>query len=148
MNLWFHTSIVLQFHVSIVLDSWFCSSGFMEPQKRELHIHVQLQNHGNMEPCIHDTLCIYKHGTVYCIHDTETWNRVCMIHDVYITVYICTTTEPWKCGTCIHNYAINISIYINTYINLCICICIMNTNPYTNMVPTLLSCILKNKILK
>ena len=27
------------------------------------------------------------------------------------------------------------------YINLCICICIMNTNPYTNMVPTLLSCI-------
>ena len=25
------------------------------------------------------------------------------------------------------------------YINLCKCICIMNTNPYTNMVPTLLS---------
>ncbi len=25
------------------------------------------------------------------------------------------------------------------YINFCICICIMNTNLYTNMVPTLLS---------
>ncbi len=47
--------------------------------------------------------------------------------------------EPCIHDTCIHNYAINISIYINMYINLCICICIMNTNPYTNMVPTLLS---------
>ena len=40
-----------------------------------------------------------------------------------------------------HVYVCNIHkyIYINMYINLRICICIMNTNPYTNMVPTLLS---------
>ncbi len=31
---------------------------------------------------------------MYNYRNMETWNRVYMIHDVYITVYICTTTEP------------------------------------------------------
>ncbi len=35
---------------------------------------------------------------------------------------------------CIHSY-----VYINIYVNWSICICIMNTNPYTNPVPTVLS---------
>ncbi len=74
----------------------------------------------------------------------ETWNCVYMIHDIYIAMLIYTTAElwiwgPWNCVYMIQLYNTFISIYINMYINLCICICIMNTNPYTNMVPTLLS---------
>ncbi len=33
----------------------------------------------------------------------ETWNCVYMIHDVYITVCICTTTEPWNRVYMIHD---------------------------------------------
>ena len=73
-------------------------------------------------------------------------------HHIHICIY--TTAEPRKCGTVYTWYVhwlpnhiympyIQLYTYINIltykYINLGIYICIMNTNPYMNLVPRLLS---------
>ncbi len=60
----------------------------------------------------------------------EMWNRVYMMHGVYSVTMLMCVHDAWS---------IYITMYINIYVNLCICIWTMNTNPYTNMVPTLLS---------